>query len=64
MFVHMKTISATFLRTNCYKVLREVETKLVSYLITKRGKLVARLVPISPKEVAMPSKQKRGDKGR
>lgn len=42
----MKKITAGKLKANCLAILDEVQSKRVSFVITKRGKAVAKLVPI------------------
>lgn len=42
----MKKITAEFLNKNCAAVLREVQTKRKTVVITKDGKPVAKLVPV------------------
>jgi prevent-host-death family protein len=42
----MKTIPAGAFRTNCLAILDEVKAKRETVVITKRGKPVAKLVPV------------------
>jgi prevent-host-death family protein len=42
----MKKMAAGAFKTNCLKVMDEVQAKRVTVLITKRGKPVAMLVPV------------------
>ena len=42
----MKKITAGAFKKNCLAILDEVQSKRVSVVITKRGKAVAKLVPI------------------
>ncbi len=48
-------IGATDLKQHCLRLLDEVRDNGTSYVITKRGKPVARLVPIAP-----PARELRG----
>lgn len=43
----MKTMAAGTFKTNCLAVMDEVQARKESVLITKHGKPVAKLVPIS-----------------
>lgn len=43
----MKTMGAGAFKTNCLSVMEEVHNKRVTVVITKRGKPVAKLVPVS-----------------
>lgn len=43
----MKKMAAGAFKANCLAVMDEVQSKRVSVLITKRGKPVAKLVPVS-----------------
>lgn len=43
----MKTIPAGMFKTNCLALMDEVQAKRETLVITKRGKPVAKLVPIS-----------------
>lgn len=42
----MKRMAAGVFKANCLKVMDEVQAKRVTVLITKRGKPVAKLVPV------------------
>jgi antitoxin (DNA-binding transcriptional repressor) of toxin-antitoxin stability system len=42
----MKKMAAGVFKTNCLKVMDEVQAKRVTVVITKRGKPVAMLVPV------------------
>jgi prevent-host-death family protein len=42
----MKTMAAGEFKVHCLKVMDEVQSKRQSVLITKRGKPVARLIPV------------------
>ena len=42
----MKKMAAGAFKVHCLKVMDEVQSKRVSVLITKRGKPVAKLVPV------------------
>jgi len=42
----MKTMAAGVFKAKCLQVMDEVQTKRVTVVITKRGKPVAKLVPI------------------
>jgi prevent-host-death family protein len=42
----MKKMAAGFFKTNCLAVMDEVQAKHESVVITKRGKPVAKLVPV------------------
>lgn len=42
----MKTIGAGQFKVHCLRVMDEVQSRRVSVLITKRGKPVAKLVPV------------------
>lgn len=46
----MKTMAAGVFKANCLAVMDEVRAKRVTVVITKRGKPVAKLVPISEKK--------------
>ncbi len=48
----MKKITVGKLKANCFAILDEVESKRQTVIITKRGKPVAKLVPIPVKAVA------------
>ena len=43
----MKKMAAGAFKVHCLKVMDEVQSKRVSVLITKRGKPVAKLVPVA-----------------
>jgi prevent-host-death family protein len=43
----MKTIAAGAFKTNCLALMDEVQSKHETVVITKRGKPVAKLVPVS-----------------
>jgi prevent-host-death family protein len=43
----MKKMAAGAFKANCLKVMDEVQAKRVTVLITKRGKPVAKLVPVN-----------------
>lgn len=43
----MKTMAAGTFKANCLAVMDEVQSKRVTVVITKRGKPVAKLVPIN-----------------
>ena len=43
----MKTIPASAFERNCFAIMDEVKAKREAVLITKRGKPVARLVPVN-----------------
>lgn len=45
----MKTMAAGQFKAKCLKLMDEVQTKRVSVIITKRGKPVAKLVPVDSK---------------
>jgi prevent-host-death family protein len=45
----MKTMGAGAFKTNCLAVMDEVQAKRVTVVITKRGKPVAKLVPVEIK---------------
>jgi prevent-host-death family protein len=42
----MKRMAAGVFKANCLKVMDEVQAKRISVVITKRGKPVAKLVPV------------------
>jgi prevent-host-death family protein len=42
-------MAASAFKANCLAILREVEAKRVAVVITKRGKPVAKLVPVETK---------------
>jgi prevent-host-death family protein len=44
----MKKIGAGAFKANCLAIMDEVQTKCETVIITKRGKPVAKLVPIKP----------------
>jgi prevent-host-death family protein len=44
----MKTMAAGAFKANCLAVMDEVQSKRVTVVITKRGKPVAKLVPVVP----------------
>jgi prevent-host-death family protein len=44
--MNVKKMAAGAFKTNCLAVMDEVQTKRVTVLITKRGKPVAKLVPV------------------
>ncbi len=44
----MKKIAAGYFKTNCLAIMDEVQAKHESVVITKRGKPVAKLVPLEP----------------
>jgi prevent-host-death family protein len=44
----MKTMAAGAFKANCLAVMDEVQTKRLTVVITKRGKPVAKLVPVEP----------------
>ncbi len=46
----MKTIAAGAFKTNCLSILDEVQSRCEPVLITKRGKPVAKLVPVNAGE--------------
>jgi prevent-host-death family protein len=46
MFSAMKTMAAGAFKVHCLKVMDEVQAKRQSVVITKRGKPVAKLVPV------------------
>jgi prevent-host-death family protein len=46
MFFLMKTMAAGAFKVHCLKVMDEVQSKRQAVLITKRGKPVAKLVPV------------------
>ncbi|HZY73634.1 MAG TPA: type II toxin-antitoxin system Phd/YefM family antitoxin [Edaphobacter sp.] len=46
----MKTIAAGVFKAKCLAVMDEVQAKREAVVITKRGKPVARLVPMASKE--------------
>jgi len=49
--MHMtKTMAAGVFKAKCLKVMDEVQAKRVTVVITKRGKPVAKLVPVEPKQ--------------
>ncbi len=43
----MKTMTAGFFRANCLRVIDEVQAERETVMITKRGKPVAKLVPMN-----------------
>jgi prevent-host-death family protein len=43
----MKKMAAGAFKANCLRVMDEVQSKRVTVLITKRGKPVAKLVPVN-----------------
>ncbi len=45
----MKTMAAGVFKANCLAVMDEVQAKHETVVITKRGKPVAKLVPVGPK---------------
>ena len=47
------TISASEFRTSCFKILDEATRKRRSVVITKRGKPVAKLVPLLPTKASI-----------
>lgn len=47
-----KTIAAGEFKSKCLKIMDEVQTKHISYTLTKRGVPVARLVPVSKEPTA------------
>jgi prevent-host-death family protein len=47
--VPMKTMAAGAFKVHCLKVMDEVQSKRQAVLITKRGKPVAKLVPVEKK---------------
>ena len=46
----MKKIAAGAFKANCLAVMDEVQTKRITVVITKRGKPVAKLVPVDAKK--------------
>lgn len=46
----MKTMAAGAFKAKCLAVMDEVKAKRVTVVITKRGKPVAKLVPVEPKQ--------------
>ena len=46
----MKKIAAGKFKANCLAIMDEVQKKRVSVVITKRGKPVAKLVPVNEKK--------------
>lgn len=46
----MKKMAAGVFKAKCLAVMDEVQAKRVTVVITKRGKPVAKLVPIEPQE--------------
>jgi prevent-host-death family protein len=44
----MKKMAAGAFKANCLAVMDEVQTKRLTVVITKRGKPVAKLVPVEP----------------
>jgi prevent-host-death family protein len=46
----MKTMAAGEFKVHCLKVMDEVQSKRQAVLITKRGKPVAKLVPVEKKK--------------
>ncbi|MGC2530003.1 MAG: type II toxin-antitoxin system Phd/YefM family antitoxin [Candidatus Acidiferrum sp.] len=44
----MKKIAAGYFKTNCLAIMDEVQAKHETVVITKRGKPVAKLVPLEP----------------
>jgi len=46
----MKTMAAGAFKAQCLKVMDQVQAKRVTVVITKRGKPVAKLVPVEDKE--------------
>jgi len=46
----MKKMAAGAFKVHCLKVMDEVQSKRVSVLITKRGKPVAKLVPVEKQD--------------
>ncbi len=49
----MKKMAAGAFKTHCLAVLDEVQAKRQAVIITKRGKPVAKLVPVSKDEVEL-----------
>jgi prevent-host-death family protein len=49
MRIPMKTMPAGAFKVHCLKVMDEVQSKRQSVIITKRGKPVAKLVPVEQK---------------
>ena len=45
----MKKMAAGAFKTNCLAVMDEVQSKRITVVITKRGKPVAKLVPVESK---------------
>lgn len=46
----MKTISAGVFKAQCLAVMDTVQTRRETVVVTKRGKAVAKLVPIGPED--------------
>jgi prevent-host-death family protein len=46
----MKKMAAGAFKANCLAVMDEVQAKRVTVVITKRGKPVAKLVPVEPQK--------------
>jgi prevent-host-death family protein len=46
----MKKIAAGSFKTNCLAIMDEVQAKRETVIITKRGKPVAKLVPVEPQD--------------
>jgi prevent-host-death family protein len=46
----MKKMAAGVFKANCLSVMDEVQSKRVTVVITKRGKPVAKLVPVEPQK--------------
>jgi prevent-host-death family protein len=46
----MKTMTARKFKAQCLAVMDEVQSKRVTVVITKRGKPVAKLAPVEPKQ--------------
>jgi prevent-host-death family protein len=52
----METLSVSRFKATCLSVLEEVKTKKKRVRITKRGKPIAEIVPVSTKEKDIPLK--------
>lgn len=46
----MKKVAAGYFKTNCLAIMDEVQAKHETVVITKRGKPVAKLVPVEPQD--------------
>jgi antitoxin (DNA-binding transcriptional repressor) of toxin-antitoxin stability system len=58
----MKTVTIQFLRCNMGKMFHEISERKISYLLTKAGKPVAKLVPLDDTIEIMPDGEIRGER--